>query len=72
MNDSSIKAVTSAGSECLWCDDPIRDGEQAILIIFKIPLIITSTTVEKQGHIRCAEELHGLLGLRIKQAKRRA
>jgi hypothetical protein len=71
MNDNSIRAITSAGSECLWCDEDIRDGEQAILVIFKIPLIITSTTVEKQAHVRCAEELAALMALRIKQAKKR-
>ena len=66
----NVKVVVSAGEECFVCEKPIRSRGIAVQVSFRIPLVITSTTVERQMHLVCAEALRDTLDERIDEGRR--
>ena len=66
----NVRVVVSGGEECFVCERRIQPRAFVVQVSFKVPLVITSTTVERQMHLACAEQLRDTLQDRIDEGRR--
>lgn len=59
--EHNVKTVHSKGGPCLACETPIKSGETALAVHFKIPVMLgVGVNVEQEIHAKCAMELRDI------------
>lgn len=68
MLDKNVMLVKSRGANCGICGHAIKRDEQAVRVVFEVPLLFTSTNVDRELHLECAESLATTVRRRLHEA----
>lgn len=68
-----LKSDLSEGEDCVICEKKIPRGDKVVAVEVTIGssfIKALQKKLRKECHVHCAENIHGVLGLRIAEAKK--
>lgn len=68
MLDKNVTLIRSGGTDCGICGQKIGRGEPAVRVKFDVPVLFMTTSVDRELHLECAENLTNTIRRRLHEA----